>query len=284
MVITPDLGSTWRCACRKAPWSNNRCRVATCFVRGKLIALLGRSTETFRSWESTDRGRTWQQLPAAGFPAKLREFTLCVNRDGAVFALGGMEEHNYRADVWRSDDTGSSWRCIGAGKPWRARRDAAAVCSAGGELVLAGGNCDCYQANDVWVSRDEGESWTCACASAPWRPRSGHRMLATASGAIVLMSDAGYSNDVWRSLDVGRTWSCVWAAAPWPPSWHLEASMVGKGRADSRLALNSEAARARRPCHGDQQRTHVALNGRWGVVGGAADDSAARGRSAWPRG
>jgi hypothetical protein len=229
-------------------------------VRGKLV-VFGGDHGPFDAWESSDRGSSWQKLPATGITGQLSAFGFCANREGSIFVIGGYDGSRYKAEVHRSDDGGRSWRLVHSGGSWSARSRLSAVCTARGELVLMGGHDGSKRLNDVWVSADGGSGWSLACASAPWSARQGHQSVCTADGAIVLLGGGDIfrcENDVWSSRDAGRTWICVVSAAPWAGRYRFGASVVGESRLGGDAAVARRAVGGRRECAvgGGHSHTH----------------------------
>ena len=61
------------------------------------------------AWGSSDRGSSWQQLPATGITGQLHAFGFCVNREGSIFVIGGTDDGRSRkAKVSSRDDRGRS--------------------------------------------------------------------------------------------------------------------------------------------------------------------------------
>ena len=211
-----DNGATWQLVNSSGEWV---ARVETynsmvVLSDGTIVKMGGSDggTNYFNdTWESTDKGSTWQLVNASsGWSARANPSAVALSDDSIVI-MGGSNA-DVLNDVWHSTDKGATWTQINANPGWSKRVGQTSVVIPDGSIVPMGGLAGSHM-NDTWRSTDKGYTWEQVNASGGWIARRGLNAAAMPDGSIVLLGGvtdiSTYLNDVWRSTDKGYTWTQV---------------------------------------------------------------------------
>ncbi|QYZ78896.1 PGF-pre-PGF domain-containing protein [Methanofollis formosanus] len=153
-----DGGVTWT-KLPDAGWSKRMYPESVAMPDGSILLMGGSSggpTGGLRNdvWRSEDGGRTWTELPRAGWSERMQPRSVAL-ADGSVLLMGGYDG-GCTNDIWRSTDDGATWtRVPDAG--WTGRSGHTAVALPDGSVVVMGGY-DGTDRNDVWQFRPAGST------------------------------------------------------------------------------------------------------------------------------
>lgn len=218
--------SGWESMIPEAPFLDNF-RIG---VIGSTLYVVSRNgyTALMETWQSTDGGATWTNLPITNPTGNLQDFALAS--DGtSIWLTGGVDAGTRTSSnqVWRFD--GTAWTQVATTAPFTAR-SAHAMVAQGGALYVMGGRIGNTMLGDTWKSTDGGVTWT-QTATSGFGPRD---LFCAVSDGTQIFVMGGENQDtqpsVYRSTD-GAAWSSL--ALPSTSPFLLVASNFVTGTAHS---------------------------------------------------